>query len=156
MRSALLVLGLLNFLQLVVSDHFVCMCWICVTTATFHCSPRRLSSFAAADDDNEEADTEAAVGPGHGAGFTPFTAMLLASNLISKAFRPECEARAAPERAPPVLCMGEREGGRERERERPPVRCMGGAQSPPAPLCHLARALSTIQPSYLPPPIFGR
>ena len=99
-RAALFVLGPLNFLQLVVSDHFVCMCWICVTTATFHCSPRRLSSFAAADDDNEEADTEAAVGPGHGAGFTPFTAMLLASNLISKAFRPECEARAAPERAP--------------------------------------------------------
>ena len=55
-------------------------------------------TFAAAADDNEEADTEAAVG--HGAGFTPFTAMVLAFHLISKAFRPECEARAAPERAP--------------------------------------------------------
>jgi hypothetical protein len=57
-------------------------------------------TIAAAADDNEEADTEAAVG----AGFTPFTAMELAFHLISKAFRPECEARAAPERAPDRDC----------------------------------------------------
>ena len=48
-------------------------------------------TFAAAADDNEEADTEAAVG--HGAGFTQFTAMVLAFHLISKGFRTKCEAR---------------------------------------------------------------
>ena len=47
-------------------------------------------TFAAAADDNEEVDTEAAVGHWHGAGCTQFTAMVLAFHLISKAFRPEC------------------------------------------------------------------
>ena len=47
-------------------------------------------TFAAAADDNEEVDTEAAVG--HGVDCTQFTAMVLAFHLtrISKAFRPEC------------------------------------------------------------------
>ena len=49
-------------------------------------------TFAAAADDTEEADTKAAVGHVHSAGFT---ATVLAFHLISKAFRPECEARAA-------------------------------------------------------------